>query len=500
MTAQIDLTQIVNIGNDIIDPQNLLCSLCCCIRLDLVQCKNNKCDKVYCEPCIKESNKFKDICPFCQLNVGYKRCDDKVYKILENLSLICQDNNCKETFTISKYFYHKKITNHKETTCIKCNNVELKLSKCYLCNNNYCSNCTNFISCFNCKSIICNTCNKNSNKGINNETLCGNCSRDCFLCKEESINICIFCQKSLCGKCSYHCKTCDSIMCLNTCYANKNYLNDCKICNGIINNNNMNNTYNNCIHKQLLSCNNCNKKCQRISKINCKELLASNTCSVCKFEVCNKNCSLKCKSCKDIYCKTCSGFCAICKTSYCDSCVLKCYNCEEFNSSCCKNCKPDIFKNCLTCNKLLCINCWNLCNYCNAIFCKIHIEKCLDCQESCCKEHFYTCKVCNNKEDKYKKHCLHKCTLKCDFCDVISSINCNKSKHSIVTKFNCGHNVCSECVKKCGKCKTIVMSCRKCINNYYFISCKNCDIYLCSSCSKSCKNCNDKYFSTLYKK
>lgn len=66
-------------------------------------------------------------------------------------------------------------------------------------------------------------------------------------------------------------------------------------------------------------------------------------------------------------------------------------------------------------------------------------------------------------------------------------------KENYVTNLNCGHNVCRECLRGCAKCKNIVVSCPKCIVNYYFHKCKFCEFYLCNVCSRYCKNCEDNY-------
>jgi hypothetical protein len=72
---------------------------------------------------------------------------------------------------------------------------------------------------------------------------------------------------------------------------------------------------------------------------------------------------------------------------------------------------------------------------------------------------------------------------------------CSQKNHKedYVNNLNCGHNVCGECLKGCAKCKNIVVSCPKCIVNYYFHKCKYCNIYLCNSCSRYCKNCEDDF-------
>ena len=72
---------------------------------------------------------------------------------------------------------------------------------------------------------------------------------------------------------------------------------------------------------------------------------------------------------------------------------------------------------------------------------------------------------------------------------------CNTKNHenTLVKKYNCEHNICLECVKKCEKCQKIVKTCLRCTVDYYFEHCNFCNRYKCFSCSKQCNRCED-YF------
>jgi len=114
-----------------------------------------------------------------------------------------------------------------------------------------------------------------------------------------------------------------------------------------------------------------------------------------------------------------------------------------------------------------------------------------------CEKHFHNCSSCNkNKDDiNYKKLCLKNCTNKCSFCENVNNNICSLENHkdNYVNNLNCGHNVCRQCLKGCANCKNIVVSCPKCIVNYYFHKCKYCEFYLCNICSRYCKYCEDNY-------
>ena len=114
-----------------------------------------------------------------------------------------------------------------------------------------------------------------------------------------------------------------------------------------------------------------------------------------------------------------------------------------------------------------------------------------------CEKHFHNCTCCNKEKDhlQYKKLCLKNCTNKCSFCSNVTNTLCSVENHkkNYVNNLNCNHNVCGECLKGCAKCKNVVVSCPKCIVNYYFHKCKFCSFYLCNVCSRYCNNCEDNY-------
>lgn len=190
-------------------------------------------------------------------------------------------------------------------------------------------------------------------------------------------------------------------------------------------------------------------------------------------------------------CAPCSVFCDECPKSYfAENQLVYCLNCEV-----------DTIRQCQIkdCNKKLCLSCWNICNQCDLIMCsKVgHSLNCLNCEEKMCENHYHNCSSCNkNKDDlNFKKLCLKNCTNKCSFCNNINNNLCSVENHknNYVTNLNCGHNVCRECLSGCAKCKNVVVSCPKCIVNYYFHKCKFCEFYLCNVCSRYCKNCEDNY-------
>lgn len=229
-------------------------------------------------------------------------------------------------------------------------------------------------------------------------------------------------------------------------------------------------------------------------------------CKECDLEICIKDCSHKCKRCKELICENCCKLCKICKNIFCGSCSIFCDECPntyfaENQLVYCLNCEIDTIRQCQKkdCTKKLCLSCWNVCNQCDLILCSKdgHSLNCLNCEEKMCENHFHNCCKCNkNKDDiNYKKLCLKNCTNKCSFCDNINNNLCSVENHkdNYVTNLNCGHNVCRQCLRGCAKCKNIVVSCPKCIVNYYFHKCKFCEFYLCNVCSRYCKNCEDNY-------
>ena len=68
-----------------------------------------------------------------------------------------------------------------------------------------------------------------------------------------------------------------------------------------------------------------------------------------------------------------------------------------------------------------------------------------------------------------------------------------------IQKYNCEHNICLNCVKKCEKCKKIVKSCPRCTVNFYFEHCDFCEKYQCFTCGKQCNRCEDYYCDFQHK-
>ena len=485
---QIDLNQIVNIGT-IIDQNKLICSICFCISLEPMECMNKRCHKVYCVRCILVSKQIQNHCPFCRLNVKHKKCNDSIYQILGTMKVIIHENYSKSKLSISEYIDYKSQKPPKKLKCFNCKKEDRFLKNCSICQINTCNKCDNFVTCLSCKSNICKFCEKSICNNNKNELLCGYCTIDCKQCSNEGKYVCIFCQKILCNDCSFKCEKCELLLCRqNDCYGN--LIKNCTSCSKNENNENESK----CRHLKTLSCT-CIVKCNAQRTTNCNILVGISKCENCKLVTCVKNCALKCKICKKVYCKACNRYCSACKTNFCSGCILSCHECSEPNNSFCINCNTDILKQCLTCQKTVCISCWNICNNCESTFCKTHIEYCINCEEGCCKNHFFNCEKCIKKGDSnYKKLCIKNCALQCSFCPSFSTVRCEKDIHSVVNSLNCGHNVCTDCDKKCAKCPDkVVLPCPTCIINYYFYSCKICNFYLCNVCSNFCKKCEELY-------
>jgi hypothetical protein len=523
-SIQIGIDQISDIGIDVnLDPRLLICSICFCLNIDARECMNKKCQKLFCGSCANintkkhsKSSQEKNICPFCRLEIDFTKASDKLMDIIKNILFFCNELQCNKKFTLEEIIHHLKNPS-KPNLCFKCkNNLFLKvpLTKCGICLNNFCTDkfeysnknktsnhttCKNIKRCFNCKMSVCRDCSKFSTNNNKGEILCGICSIDCFFCKsdeshksQEANFVCNLCNKPLCKNCSFYCDECQNFICLDSkCYKDKS--SNCKECSEIP----LNYFYNKCAHKIYVDCKSCYNKC-----FDCNSL-ASYSCKICNNFICIKDCSTRCKICKDILCKSCLKSCSICKYICCSSCLTKCDDCSS-NLYSCNNCNIDTIRKCNNneCNKKLCINCWHVCNKCNIIFCKEHSINCINCEDQSCPDHFHNCETCNkSSEDKKFKRLCSKCTFQCSFCESVSNALCSKEKHkdNLVKQLNCGHNVCKNCLKGCGKCGNVVVSCPKCIVNYYFHYCKLCEFYLCATCAKFCNSCEDISCSSLHK-
>lgn len=417
------------------------------------------------------------------------------------------------------------------------------------------------LSCSSCRMMMCGNClpsqyktsllyRNTSISSVYNSILCGYCDRKCGICnKNDAFTVCNLCNKYICSsdyllfrynnkdlhickdffykKCVFEkffiCKK--SVLLKNTTEINENIQQNPKKSNKITENSeisinnkdfmngieyilksNYDNVYK-CLCKPT-----CNTKstpslqsnssqcyiCRSITNIN-------NICIYCKQSICLSTCSFKCKSCKENICldtnaslSKCFNNCICCKESICNACLYKssCKDCDSYRL--CLTCviDSDTLRKCSSCSSLICLSCWKVCGYCKSINCKDHSEQCVSCEESCCRLHSFTCNLCNSSH-KYKSVCKVKCTYKCSFCDNVSGVTCDKSKHSYVYPLVCNHNVCQECIRSCKKCKKDIdsrlLSCPQCVSGYYFHYCRYCNNDLCNICSKYCHDCEETY-------
>jgi hypothetical protein len=493
---QIGADQIALIKNSnkdfftaIINPKFLTCSVCFSLNINPKECINKKCRKLFCELCVgkvigdvlENFTKIQKLCPFCRIGDDYRNADASEVEIISELKLFCNFLECSSVYSIIEYKEH--IKSHFTSRqifesfyiCPKCQEKpSMPLVKCGLCSTPSCltnsRKCkANLRRCFNCKIFICETCLVFKFPEIlQNEILCGLCDTDCKKCSKEANTVCGICSSNICRNCSVICSDCNLNICFEKCYPDTTLSQS---------------TLNRCLHQEIIN----NNKC---TTLNCM-IFTSTRCRICKSSVCISNCSHKCKTCKESVCKKCLKFCSICKNYNCSICLS---NCEKCNSDflTCNDCDSDVIRKCKICSISLCLNCMSVCNFCNLILCNSHSTCCLDCQENFCGDHFHVCKKCSDPE--IKKVCFN-CTNKCSFCDITTNSLCKEINHkeNLVKVLNCGHKVCKNCLKGCGLCGEVVVSCPKCIVNYYFTFCSTCNIYLCSKCSRYCKNCEDVY-------
>ena len=322
--------------------------------------------------------------------------------------------------------------------------------------------------CINCLTPVCNKCNIQYNKYKLNNFICEFCDIKCEICSNNiSITYCDYCHKSICEDCLKNDESKKLILCKND--YNQNYITD--------------DTPIYCVPKKYEHCPICKEKIKDInSLVKCKQENCAN-----KF-ICYK-CSLFCNICKKIVCKNCSLYCNQCPPN---SSLVSCKSC---NSNTIKKCSKQ------NCNNNLCINCYNSCNQCNIILCDEHKNQCLNCQDSMCENHYSICQKCDKDKEGYKKACIKKCTYKCAFCENMNNELCNKDNHknTFVQRYNCEHNICLQCVKKCENCKKIVITCPTCTVDYYFEHCAFCNKYKCFDCGKQCQQCEDYYCDYSHK-
>ena len=526
---QLGLNSISSLGamtkeNDI-NPNMLTCALCFCICHCPKQCMNKKCGKIYCGECYdknyKKNNNNKNFkCPFCTMTLGYREADEEIQNEINSLKFYCNKSVlCNKQYslqTIVKDHTHKTNVIHN---CKECNkeisDKNPNFLKCNTCYNYFCyQNVQNanfgesdikvdkqcIKRCFSCHTGFCKICNINL-KTIKGDVnyICELCNEDkkCHICKKNNpIFTCSFCKENLCENCKKQCK-CDLIVCKNDCLSAKaskcnnckKYLNDIK-------------TDKNDIHKELFKCNKCYPKCEL-----CKNHISDINCLNCKKKICVRSCSVRCKICKKLFCNECGLICSICKNIICENCGNYCSSCgKEISLISCKKCNSNTIRNCKYskgCNEKLCINCWQVCNTCNKVFCEKHVSECMKCEENFCEDHYFFCKACSTDKDdeKYKKLCLKNCTFKCVSCDNKVNVLCSKKNHpnNFVESDICGHYVCESCLKKCEKCKKTVITCPKCIKNFFYVKCNYCEKYLCSECCGKCLKCEDDYCNLGHK-
>ena len=524
-----------------ISPKEIMCSLCYGIVYDGRKCNNRKCQNVFCGNCyqkqrqkfiVKEKNEFK--CPFCQTFSGFSKLDKEIIEYLNSFKYYCHKNkNCKEEYTYEQLVLEHKhnndfINKFNDGKCYVCKKIiteaDMNTLQCVLCNNMGCYKNISYdaiqmkkeekkveeindyyciLRCYKCKLPICKYCCKLNNYKKDNllNIICDECHEDtiCDICKINNSNfICIVCKNYLCDSCINKCEFCGYVFCSkNDCLSKKL----CENCNNI---NSKFNFYK-CNHKELLNCDICFKKCY-LCKINISDM----KCNNCSYNICIKNCSVKCKFCSLLYCNKCTLICSICKKIVCLKCSNFCDQCDKFETLVsCKNCNKNIIKKCQyikegeidNCNKRLCISCWNVCNYCSIIYCSDHSNICSNCEDTICDKHFTKCSKCLTKEElTYIKLCLKRCVLKCSFCDNKSTALCKEINHieNFVHNFGCQHNICNSCIRKCENCGKIVRKCLECVD-YFYELCRYCQKYQCLSCCNKCKQCDDVFCSLNHK-
>ena len=471
------MSEICQINNSNIDEISLLFCSKCKSLLNKNAKKCNKCSKIFCDSCIKDTQ-----CSNCKLG---KLQDISINTFLgkENLMFYCNKSiKCKE-----KYTYEEKQKNHlhENQENINCNICKENLSQspnlleCYKCQNLFCykrlsyepflnqkrqfnqnknKNCG--IKCLQCYKPICSLCNKN------NELICLECINIKIQNKEQNetkkCNICSICGNNLCK----------NIICINCSLF-------CNICKNII------------CQKCSLKCSSCPPNQSLISCINC-----------------DSNAIIKCslKNCSNKVCLNCLKFCNYCNEINCSSHSLSCANCSEticqFHWHMCKKCcsttEGDFSK------KKLCLkNCTKRCHFCNNevnVFCKEenHPENfvkkyscehyiCNDCLKKCdkCKELIKACPECENGKnysyckicDKYLcSDCSKECTIcKKHYCDEMHKcFLCNNIINNEVC-INCDYiertkcKVCSKFLSQCEKCSRIIICSHKCFNEHIIV-------------------------------
>ena len=514
---QIGLEQIANINNltSNIDPKLLICSVCFCININVKQCNNKLCSKLFCGKCYdelssnKQSNTNNILCPYCRTVLVFSKVNENLVNTISSLKYFCIEHiSCNKQYTYDEFsLIHLNKLPNTSYECSVCENNELnwkQILKCVQCLNYCCDNINNKCvdKCFKCNNPVC----KNCRKGKEGSFLCDSCFITCYNCPDKEAEVvCNLCNKVLCMECASDvCLSCNRYFCKDLkCHYNKEKP-FCKICSSI----SQYEMYNTCVHLEIIDCRKCYNKCKVCTSI----VLNNNNkqCKDCKINICTYSCSLKCRSCSEYICYSCLFKCFVCKKPTCSTCIRFCNQCGISNTLwlSCKRCNTDTLRTCAfeSCDTLLCLNCWNICNSCNNIYCQEHSTKCDKCEDTICNTHSHSCSQCESaKGENFSKYktCLAKCTFKCNFCSNAMNAFCTKEIHdnnnSNVSLQECQHLVCNKCQIKCAKCTNIVQKCPQCINNYYFSSCYYCDNYLCQDCGNICTKCESTYCSFNHK-
>ena len=510
MQLGLDSVSSISLENNLgIDPKKLICAICYCINFKGKQCKNDKCNKVFCDSCYRKNLAvncgFK--CPYCRISRDVSNMDFQIENAISSLLFYCkQSKYCTKQYTVAELYLNHSHVYKNTVNDIKCSSCQSIINETNY-NNSKCNNCLKIgcyqntvdnkvnkkycmTRCSSCKSTICSKCNSdNNNTQIVRTFICDYCdSCSCFYCFENAKRVCSFCKKMICLNCSKQCQYCIRIFCKdNRCI--KEAIQNCIKCTNTFSKLN----FYSCNHDLVISCSFCYPKCE-----GCNINLPDEKCNCCDKPICLLSCAIKCSKCHKINCAKCSSHCSICKKIICDCCSKFCNNCGKDTFTICDDCNCNLIRKCTVdkCFKYLCISCWNVCNYCNVIMCDDHALTCTNCEEKMCELHYHTCYICSNKEElKYKKLCLKNCTLKCSFCHNISNVLCRPERHfdDLVSNYGCEHNCCLSCVKKCENCNKIVKTCMECIKNYYYIQCKYCNKYLCDNCALTCDKCEEEY-------
>jgi hypothetical protein len=466
--------------------RKLSCGICFCLVNAPLQCSNIKCGTIFCSECIKNTLVNESMCPFCRLDVEFLPVDHTINYILNGLKVFCNHLRCSSLYRVDQFIRHNKEKEHIEDRdkCATCG-LAKELIWCNECNFMSCLECNFLLHCEKCEINICLKCNRNN---YQKHIICKlvNCS-ECGKEKGDIITYC--CNRNFCKNDVKFCEKCNGYYC-------QSFPNCNNITAEVTDDRNLSTSNSEAI---------CPEHENKLNYISCcfKSRSGLYKCKKCEAKTCASSfCHQKCSTCLEVFCKDCFILCKICKRYTCKDCAMKCQSCEFSNSNSysCKSCSLPSLKKCAvnSCSKLLCINCWKVCNACSVIQCEEHSIKCSGCEESVCPSHIYNCKGCNTNYSKGKL-CLKNCTYKCENCPNISTSYCDRQSHTIVYNLKCRHNICEQCIRKCSKCydpKQLNHHCPICIFSFYekkILFCKFCKQDYCSNCFKYCRRCEEYY-------